>query len=77
VWLAVVRTEKKEYHIEFMVSLLTLQGSLADRSREFVPKGRQNTPWAEHVFIRFIMFQQERVRRGEISSSTPPNTTKQ
>ena len=57
-------------------NFLTLQGSLADQSREFIPKGRQNTPWAKHVFIRFIVFQQERVRRGEISSSTTPNDYK-
>jgi len=52
VWLAEIRIEKKVYHIEFMVSLLTLQGSLADQSGDFVPKARQNTPSAEHAFFR-------------------------
>jgi hypothetical protein len=74
--LAEIRIEKKVYHIEFMVSLLTLQGSLADRSRECVPKARQNTQWAEHAFFRFIVFQQEKVNKGEISGTTIPNYNK-
>jgi hypothetical protein len=56
--------------LKMFFNFLTLQGSPAYQSKGFVPKARQNTQWAEHAFIRFIAFQQERVSKGDISSST-------
>src|SRR2546423_1719414 len=59
--------------LKMFFNFVNLQGSLAAQSKEFVSKARQNTQWAEHAFIRFIGFQQERVSKGEISISTIPN----
>jgi hypothetical protein len=59
--------------LKIFLDFLQLEGSVEERARQFLPKARQNTQWAQENLIQFMSFQHERVRRGEISESTIPN----
>ena len=69
---------KKKYPQRFKMFLdfLGLEGTLQETALAFVKKAREDPQWVENRLIDFIIFQEERVNRGQISSSTIPNYTK-
>jgi hypothetical protein len=66
---------RRQYPQRFKMFLdyLKLEGALEKQARYFLSKARNNPQWAEESFMRFIGFQIERVKRGEISESTISN----
>jgi hypothetical protein len=66
---------RRQYPQRFKMFLnyLKLEGALEKQARHFLSKARNNPQWAEESFMRFIGFQIERVKRGEISESTISN----
>jgi hypothetical protein len=66
---------KRQYPRRFKVFLdfLQLDGTFEEQTREFLTRARQNVRWVHDNFMRFIQFQKERARRGEISESTISN----
>jgi hypothetical protein len=66
---------RRQYPQRFKMFLdyLKLEGPLEKQARHFLSKARNNPQWAEESFMRFIGFQIERVKRGEISESTISN----
>ena len=52
---------------------LKIEGDLEHQAEYFVIKARQDIQWAQESFIRYISFQNERVRDGKISASTVSN----
>ena len=41
-----------------------------EKAKQFMIKARQSPKWAQDIFMEFIAFQIERVRRNEISETT-------
>jgi hypothetical protein len=66
---------RRQYPQRFKMFLdyLKVEGALEKQARHFLSKARNNPQWAEESFMRFIGFQIERVKRGEISESTISN----
>ena len=66
---------RRQYPQRFKIFLdfLKLEGALEKQARYFLSKARNNPQWAEESFMRFIGFQIERTKRGEISESTISN----
>ena len=67
---------RRQYPQRFKMFLdyLKLEGeALEKQAKHFLSKARNNPQWAEESFMRFIGFQIERVKRGEISESTISN----
>jgi hypothetical protein len=66
---------RRQYPQRFKMFLdyLKLEGALEKQARHFLSKARNNLQWAEESFMRFIGFQIERTKRGEISESTISN----
>lgn len=56
-----------------VIDFLKIEGDLHHQARYFVNEASQDHLWAQGRFIRFITFQNERVRAGKISASTVPN----
>jgi len=52
---------------------LKIEGDLERQAEYFVIKAKQNIQWAQESFIRYISFQNDRVRDGKISASTVSN----
>jgi hypothetical protein len=61
--------------LKIFLDFLKMEGgtSLEEESRKFLRKARQNPQWVQDSLFRFMTFQRERVKLGEISSSTVPN----
>ena len=51
---------------------LNIEGDLDSQSRYFVDKAK-DLQWGQESLIRFISFQNERVKKGKISPATVPN----
>ena len=66
---------RRQYPQRFKMFLdyLKLEGAFEKQARHFLSKARNNPQWAEESFMRFIGFQIERTKRGEISESTISN----
>ena len=47
--------------------------TIEEQADRFVVKAKQNFKWAHEAFIRFISYQLERIKQGEIAESTLPN----
>jgi hypothetical protein len=56
---------------------LNLEGALEKQAIHFLSKARNNLQWVEESFIRFIGFQIERTKRGEIAEQLFQITIKQ
>jgi hypothetical protein len=52
---------------------LRVEGSLEKQSKIFLAKARGNARWAEENFMRFVVFQLEGVKAGEITGCTISN----
>ena len=63
---------RRQYPRRFKMFLdyLKLEGALEKQARQFLSKSRTDPQWAEENFMRFIGFQIERVKRGDIAEST-------
>ena len=59
---------RRQYPQRFKMLLdyLELEGALEKQARHFLSKARNNPQWSEENFMRFIGFQIESVKRGEI-----------
>jgi hypothetical protein len=66
---------RRQYPRRFKMFLdyLKLEGVLEKQARQFLSKARTDPQWAEENFMRFIGFQIERVKRGDIAESTISN----
>jgi hypothetical protein len=66
---------RRQYPRRFKMFLdyLKLEGALEKQARQFLSKARTDPQWAEENFMRFIGFQIERVKRGDIAESTISN----
>jgi hypothetical protein len=66
---------RRQYPQRFKMFLdyLKLEGALEKQAKQFLSKARNDIQWAEENFMRFIDFQKERVKRGDISESTISN----
>jgi hypothetical protein len=66
---------KRQYPRRFKMFLdyLNLKGTIKEQAKQFLAKARTNPQWAQDNLIQFIDYQNKRVSRGEISSSTIPN----
>jgi hypothetical protein len=52
---------------------LKLEGSVEKQAKEFLARANEDQSWAQASFMRFMSFQKERARTGEISYSTIGN----
>lgn len=66
---------KRQYpkRLKMLFDFLGLSEPLDNQAHEFLRKGRDNPQWAYKSFIRFIIFQKERAKTGEICESTISN----
>ncbi|MGC1929550.1 MAG: hypothetical protein WA667_11285 [Candidatus Nitrosopolaris sp.] len=58
------------------MDFLSLNGPLEQQAKEFLIKARQDIHWAETALMKFIIFQKERVKCGEIVEATIRNYVK-
>jgi hypothetical protein len=61
--------------LKVFFDFLDLEGAttIEEQADQFVVKAKQNFKWAHETFIRFISYQLERIKQGEIAESTLPN----
>jgi integrase len=59
--------------LKVFFDFLRIQGLIEEQAKQFLVEAKQNPQWAQDSLLRFMSFQHERVRRGEISESTIPN----
>ena len=52
---------------------MKIDGGLASQTIDFVSRAQNDPKWAQDSLMKFIMFQIERARRGEIAESTINN----
>ena len=66
---------KRQYPKRFKVFLdfLKIEGDLETQAKNFIFKAKEDTMWAQQSLMRFIMFQIERAKNGEIAESTIKN----
>jgi len=66
---------KRQYPKRFKVFLdfLKIEGDLETQANNFIFKAKKDTMWAQQSLMRFIMFQIERAKNGEIAESTIKN----
>jgi integrase len=67
---------KRQYprRLEVFLNFINVAGStLEERLYNFHQASKSNTEWLQDSLIEFILFQKERVNRGEIVASTIPN----
>ncbi|HXS60523.1 MAG TPA: hypothetical protein VN703_06905 [Candidatus Sulfopaludibacter sp.] len=67
---------KRQYprRLEVFLNFINIPGStLEERLYNFYKSSKSNTEWLQDSLIDFILFQKERVSRGEIVLSTIPN----
>lgn len=58
--------------LKMFFDFLNIEGDLDSQSKYFVEQAK-DLQWGQERLIRFISFQNERVKKGEISPSTVPN----
>lgn len=60
---------KRQYPRRFKVFLdfLKIPGDLDSQAKKFLSEAKANPTWAQDRFMRFIMYQIERAKSGEIS----------
>lgn len=58
--------------LKVFFDFLNIEGDLDSQSRYFVDKAK-DLQWGQETLIRFISFQNERVKKGKISPATVPN----
>ncbi len=59
--------------LRVFLDFLKLEGSLEKQAIEFLARANQDPRWAQTSLMRFMSFQKERARMGEISYSTIGN----
>jgi hypothetical protein len=59
--------------LKVFLDFLKLEGSVENRAKEFLARANEDQSWAQASFMRFMSFQKERARTGEISYSTIGN----
>ncbi|MFL6497832.1 MAG: hypothetical protein ACJ70U_03920 [Nitrososphaera sp.] len=59
--------------LKVFFDFLNLEEPIEEQAKQFLIKTKQDYRWAQHNLIRFMSFQQERVKQGKISESTIPN----
>jgi hypothetical protein len=66
---------KRQYPRRFKMFLdfLGLRGILDEQAKEFLRNAKQDPEMIQNSLIQFISYQNDRVKRGEISVSTIPN----
>ena len=52
------------------LDFLKLEGNLEEQAKYFLVKAKESPQWAQLSLIRFMAFQKERAKRGELSYST-------
>ena len=69
---------KRKYvkRLEDFFDFIGFEGTMEEKSRQFVAKARGNSPWLLSWVMKFITFQKTRAERAEISEATIPNYTK-
>jgi len=55
------------------LDFLKIEGDLETQAKNFIFKAKEDTMWAQQSLMRFIMFQIERAKNGEIAESTIKN----
>jgi hypothetical protein len=74
-FLYALRLQKQEEsghcRLKIFLDFLKLDGTTKEeKAKQFMIKARQSPQWAQDIFMEFIAFQIERVRRNEISETT-------
>jgi hypothetical protein len=66
---------KRQYPRRFKMFLdfLGLRGTLDEQAKEFLRNAKQDPEMIQNSLIQFISYQNDRIKRGEISASTIPN----
>ena len=66
---------KRQYPRRFKMFLdyLQIPGNLDEQAKEFVLRAKKNSSWMQDSFMRFVIYQIERAKRGEIQESTISN----
>ena len=66
---------KRQYPRRFKVFLdfLKIPGDLDSQAKKFLSDAKMNPMWAQDSFMRFIMYQIDRAKRGVIAESTISN----
>ena len=66
---------KRQYPRRFKMFLdyLQIPGNLDEQAKEFVLRAKKNSSWVQDSFMRFVIYQIERAKRGEIQESTISN----
>jgi hypothetical protein len=59
--------------LKVFLDFLKLEGSVEKQAKEFLARANEDQSWAQASFMRFMSFQKERARTGEISYSTIGN----
>lgn len=59
--------------LERFFGFINLKGTLDDQTQEFITQAKKNPEWARQGIIKFLILQNDRVERGEISPSTVQN----
>jgi integrase len=66
---------KRQYprRLKMFFDYLGLNGTVQEQARQFLMKAKTDLQWTQDMLMQFICYQNERVRRGELSPSTIPN----
>lgn len=66
---------KRQYPKRFKVFLdfLKIPGDMDTQAKSFLSKAREDPTWAQNSFMRFIMYQIDRAKSGDIATSTISN----
>lgn len=67
---------KRQYpkRFEVFLNFINIEGlTFQERTYNFYHKAKSNTQWFQDSLIDFIIFQKERVSKGQIVDSTIPN----
>lgn len=66
---------KRQYPKRFKVFLdfLKIPGDMDTQAKSFLSKAREDPTWAQNSFMRFIMYQIDRAKSGDIAASTISN----
>ena len=59
--------------LKVFFDFVKLEGPIEEQAKQFLIKSKQSTRWAQDNLLRFMSFQHDRVRQGQISESTIPN----
>ena len=59
--------------LKVFLDFLQLEEPFEKQGMQFLMRRKQDFQWAQDNLLRFMMFQQERVKQGKISEATVPN----